>query len=228
MQGGQFKEPLEDQDQECFLHLPLAGPVPFEEALMRNDLGGRNACMKLHTLEARREHMPLFCPPSNRIRHPSGTLHSTVSRVLFKHASDEPESLLFIFCIFICLESLLKKWPQMINVFPSFASSLFFLLPLYPACLWLPSGFHQLPSLEKPLQAHLVAHGVVSLYLFSWQVTSLWAMESLRFSSHLQWGIRCTIKGTRFKCGLRSFACTCVTTAPERYLIPTTLAFLKD
>ena len=195
---------------------------------MRNDLGGRNACRKLHTLEARREHMPLFCPPSNRIRHPSGTLHSTVSRVLFKHASDEPESLLFIFCIFICLESLLKKWPQMINVFPSFASSLFFLLPLYPACLWLPSGFHQLPSLEKPLQAHLVAHGVVSLYLFSWQVTSLWAMESLHFSSHLQWGIRCTIKGTRFKCGLRSFACTCVTTAPERYLIPTTLAFLKD
>ena len=60
MQGGQFKEPLEDQDQECFLHLPLAGPVPFEEALMRNDLGGRNACMKLHTLKARREHMPLF------------------------------------------------------------------------------------------------------------------------------------------------------------------------
>ena len=114
----------------------------------------------------------------------------------------------------------LKKWPQMINVFPSFASSLFFLLPLYPACLWLPSGFHQLPSLEKPLQAHLVAHGVVSLYRFSWQVTSLWAMESLHFSSHLQWGIRCTIKGTRFKCGLRSFACTCVTTAPERYLIP--------
>lgn len=182
---------------------------------MRNDLGGRNACLKLHTLEASREHMPLFCPPSNRIRNPSGTLHSTVSWVLFKHTSEE-------------LESLLKKWHQGINVFPSFAFSLFLLFPLFPACLWLPCGFDQLPSLEKPLQAHLLAHGVVSLYSFSWQVTSLWAMESLHFSSHLQWGILYTLKGTHFKCGLRSFACTCVTSAPESYLIPTTLAFLKD
>lgn len=112
---------------------------------MRNDLEGRNLCLKLSTLEAGREHMSSFCPPSNRIQNPNGKFQSTGSCVFFKHASEEPESLA-------------KKWHPMTNCLS--LPCLFSCLPPLPFLSHLPIfqishgfGFDQLPMLQKPMCA---------------------------------------------------------------------------
>lgn len=122
--------------------------------------------------------MALFCPPSNRIRNPSGKLHSTVSCVLSKHTSVE-------------LECLSKRRHQTINVTPSPAFSLpptSLPLPLLSTRPWLSYGFTQLPRLEKPM--HTIIHRKSpNSFLLRDIFASLWAPKSLRFNSPLPWDV---------------------------------------
>lgn len=109
---------------------------------------------KLSTLEASREHMSLFCPPSNRIWNPSGKLCSTMSCVFFKHASQ-------------VLESVAKKWHQVIYVPSSLAFSLLFQLPFH-----LPFFLH--------IYGYLVASTSSSGWRSPW-MRILLAMEKSKF-----------------------------------------------
>ena len=101
------------------------------------------------------------------VRNPSGKLHSAMSCVFFKHASQT-------------LKSLAKKWHQVTDVSPALAFSLLLQPPLHLPFLihlWLSCGFHQLPRLEKPTDAYAVGHKKSLNYffvlIFNWRIIAL-------------------------------------------------------
>lgn len=71
------------------------------------------------------------------------------------------------------------------------------LLPLFLTHWWLSCGFHQLPRLEKPMNAYIIGHGKVSKWLFlAEHVCFISGTKCLHLKNQLHWGLIYTRKCT--------------------------------
>lgn len=116
------------------MYLLLLEPTPLPGDIGENDLGGRNPCSKLSTLEASREPVSEFCPAAIRIGNPSIELQRMKS--CFPNTVQQSWSCLQINGVFLLL----------------FLSSLDFSAVSPPSCMSLVIlDFYQLPGLGKPI-----------------------------------------------------------------------------